>query len=163
MAQGIAIRLTFMYSQVSCRAQVIRRLLAVVVLTLLTTVTGCGAAEHTHGRQTFPPPPAKVRIPADGVALAAFGFSHGPTGAFSLPRSTVIDTRVDQPNALTGVITSPDAATVAAYLRRALPKTDFQITADQPSQQSLTFTIRGWSGSFTGIGTQSAFTLQQGR
>ena len=47
------------------------------------------------------------------------------------------------------VLSAPSAPEVAAYLRRTLPAAGFTIPADDPAQDTLTFTGRGWAGSVT--------------
>jgi hypothetical protein len=110
------------------------------------------------------PPPtvssAPVSIPSDGITLAALGYLHGPLEQFSLPRTAVITTKVDQPNNVTAVVSSPPAREVGAYLRRALPAAGFVITADRPAANTMTFAGHGWSGSFTGDAGASAVLLR---
>jgi hypothetical protein len=102
-------------------------------------------------------PPA---VPNDGVTLAVLGYLNGPTEQFSLPRTTTITTKVDQPNNVVAVISSPSPAEVASYLRRALPAAGFTITADDPAANTMTFSGSGWDGSFTGDGRVSALLLR---
>ena len=102
-------------------------------------------------------PPA---VPNDGVTLAALGYLNGPTEQFSLPRTTTITAKVDQPNNVAAVLSSPSPAEVASYLRRALPAAGFTITADGPAANTITFSGSGWDGSFTGDGGVSAVLLR---
>jgi hypothetical protein len=99
-------------------------------------------------------------VPTDGVTLADMGFTNGPRESFSLPRTVVVTTRVDQPNTVTLVLGPPPPAEVAGYLRRALPAAGFAITADDQVGTTLTFLGNGWAGSFTGTGSASAVSLR---
>jgi hypothetical protein len=101
-----------------------------------------------------------VSIPSDGITLATLGYLHGPLEQFSLPRTAVITTKVDQPNNVTAVVSSPPAREVGAYLRRALPAAGFVITADRPAANTMTFAGHGWSGSFTSDAGASAVLLR---
>jgi predicted CoA-binding protein len=69
---------------------------------------------------------------------------------FSLPRMAVLKAKVDQPNNVAAVVSSPSPAEIASYLRRTLPAAGFTITADNPAAKTLTFIGNGWTGSFTG-------------
>src|SRR5215210_4795957 len=105
-----------------------------------------------------------VSVPADGVTLAAFGFTNGPVGEFSLPRSTVLAAKVDQGNNVAVVLSSPSPSEVADYLRRSLPVAGFDLRYDQSG--TLTFDGHCWAGSFTstdkpaGTGASSAVLLR---
>jgi hypothetical protein len=88
-------------------------------------------------------------VPADGVTLAAFGFTNGPVREFTLPRSTVLAAKVDQTNNVAVVLSSPSPSDVADYLRRNLPVAGFNLRYDQGG--TMTFDGFGWAGSFTGI------------
>jgi hypothetical protein len=79
--------------------------------------------------------------------------------AFSLPRTAVVSTRVDQPDGVTVVLSEPSPTEVARYLRRALPASGFAITADNEAA-AMTFTGYGWDGSFTGTERSSAVVLR---
>ena len=103
---------------------------------------------------------APVLIPADGRPLAAFGFSNGPVLAFSLPRTTVLQTAVDQPNNVSAVLGQPPTPEVYAYLERSLPAAGFTITGRDAGASTLTFSGRGWTGSFTGDAQASAVLLR---
>ena len=99
----------------------------------------------TTAAPTAPPP---VSVPADGVTLAAFGFTNGPVREFSLPRSTVLAAKVDQANNVAVVLSAPKPSEVADYLRRSLPVAGFDLRRDQSG--TMTFDGYGWAGSFTG-------------
>ena len=101
-----------------------------------------------------------MSVPSDGISLRSIGFANGPVDAFSLPRRVVVSTRVDEASGVTLVLSSPSATDVAGYLRRTLPETGFEVTADQPAEAALTFTGYGWHGSFTGTGSSSAVILR---
>lgn len=93
--------------------------------------------------------------------MASLGFEHGPIGSFSLPRSAVISTRVDQPNAVTVVLSAPSTSAIARYLSRALPLTGYRVTAATPSATAIIFTGYGWEGSFTGTAQTAAIALRR--
>lgn len=103
-----------------------------------------------------------MAVPADGLPLASFGFSNGPLQAFSLPRTTVLQTAVDQPNNVSAVLGQPPAPEVYAYLERNLPAAGFTITGSNAGANTLTFSGRGWTGSFTGDARASAVLLRPG-
>jgi hypothetical protein len=137
------------------------------MLAAAAALLGCLLAGCTAGRanDSSTPPPAASRgvppsIPSDGVTLAALGYLNGPARQFSLPSSAVIRAKVDQPNNVTAVVSSPSAAEMSSYLRRALPAAGFMITADVPATNTMTFTGHGWSGSYTGDERASAVLLR---
>ena len=136
----------------------------VLLLPLVLLVAGCGADPRPA---PGPPPSASsapsVSVPADGLPLRAFGYAFGPLDTFSLPRSTVLVTAVDQADNVTAVLSQPSAAELAAYLRRALPAAGFTVTAGaEGSGPTLTFAGRGWTGSVTGAGGTAAVLLRPG-
>ena len=136
--------------------------LAAVVALLGCLLVGCSAGDSSDSNS--PPPTASPAqppsIPSDGITLAALGYLNGPIQQFSLPRTAVIRAKVDQPNNVTAVVSSPSAAELSSYLRRALPAAGFMITADSPAANSMTFTGHGWGGSFTGGERASAVLLR---
>jgi uncharacterized lipoprotein YajG len=138
-----------------------RHTLATVAALLGCLLAGCSV--HTSD-SNIPPPAASSAlapsIPSDGVSLAELGYLNGPVRQFSLPRTAVIRAKVDQPNNVTAVLSSPSAAELSSYLRRALPATGYMITADNPATNTMTFTGHGWSGSFTGDEGASAVLLR---
>jgi hypothetical protein len=139
-----------------------RRGLAAATALVACLLMGCSAASSSDSSPA-PPSVAAARppsIPSDGVTLAALGFLNGPVDQFSLPRTAIIATRVDQPNNVAVVVPSPRHAEVAAYLRGALPAAGFTITADKPATKTMTFAGNGWSGSFTGDDQVSAVLLR---
>jgi hypothetical protein len=82
------------------------------------------------------------------------GFVNGPLDAFSVPVGAVLTDRVDQPNAVTVVMSAPSGAELAGYYRRALPAAGFAISADDPATNTMTFAGNGWTGVLTGsVGT----------
>lgn len=99
-------------------------------------------------------------MPVDGVSLSEIGFRNGPVDAFSLPRTVIISTSVDEASGVTVVLSDPSASDIADYLRRTLPRTGFVVTAEDAGTASLTFTGYGWQGSFTGTGDSSAVILR---
>jgi hypothetical protein len=99
-------------------------------------------------------------MPSDGVSLARLGYLNGPIQQFTLPRTAVITAKVDQENNVAAVLSAPPPAELESYLRRALPAAGFAITADNPTEQTLTFAGNGWSGSFTGANRASAILLR---
>ena len=157
-ASGIARRRTRRSEQPKTRYHV----LAAVVALLGCLLVGCSAGDSSDSNS--PPPTASPAqppsIPSDGITLAALGYLNGPIQQFSLPRTAVIRAKVDQPNNVTAVVSSPSAAELSSYLRRALPAAGFMITADSPAANSMTFTGHGWGGSFTGGERASAVLLR---
>ena len=137
-----------------------RWLLAAVAL-LGCLLMGCSAAPSSD---SSPAPTAAstppLAIPNDGVTLAALGYLNGPTDQFSLPRTTTVTAKVDQPNNVVAVMSSPSPAEVASYLRRALPAAGFTVNADDPAAKTMSFSGNGWNGSFTGDGRMSAVLLR---
>jgi hypothetical protein len=136
--------------------------LAAVAALLGCLLAGC-SADHSSDSNTPPPaasPAAPPSVPSDGVTLSALGYLNGPSQQFSLPRTAVIKAKVDQPNNVTAVVSSPSPAEMSSYLRRALPATGFMITADSPAANTMTFTGHGWSGSYTGDERASAVLLR---
>ncbi len=136
--------------------------LAAVVTFLVCLLVGCSAGPSSD---STPAPPAvsaasPPSIPSNGRTLAAFGYLNGPISQFSLPRSAHITTKVDQPNNVVAVISSPSPEAIASYLRRALPAAGFDIVIDNPEANTMTFTGNGWSGSFTGNSQVSAILLR---
>jgi uncharacterized lipoprotein YajG len=136
--------------------------LAAVAALLSCLLAGCSAG-HSSDSNTPPPvasPAAPPSVPSDGVTLSALGYLNGPVRQFSLPRTAVIRAKVDQPNNVTAVVSSPSPAEMSSYLRRALPASGFMITADSPKTNTMTFTGHGWSGSYTGDERASAVLLR---
>lgn len=130
-----------------------------LILGLLVGLAGCSAPLRPD-LPTASPSPATVDVPAGGVSLRELGFVNGPVDAFSLPRTAVLRTRVDQASGVTVVVSDPVALELAAYLRRTLPQTGFTVTADNPRGAAMTFSGYGWHGSFTGQGRSSAVILR---
>ena len=134
---------------------------APAVALLLVVLTGCAAGGSIPvPSETGALSAAAIRIPADGVPLTSFGFTHGPVRQFSLPRTGTLKAVVDQPDNVTMVLTSPTAPEAFAYLQRALPATGFTVTAENATETTLTFTGHGWQGSFTGIPRAAAVLLR---
>lgn len=79
-------------------------------LALALVVAGCGAGPGAGPQRPDAPSPAPSSaapspvVPADGLALRAFGYTSGPLDAFSLPRGAVLVTSVDQPDNVTAVL-----------------------------------------------------------
>lgn len=143
------------------RRPVVRRVLGVAAtVILLGGGAGCAAAERPDDPTPTAQSTATARVPADGVTLRSLGYLNGPAAQFSLPRTAVLQAAVDQTNNVTAVLTAPQPADVADYLRRALPATGFTVTADRPDADTLTFVGHGWSGSFTADGATSAVLLR---
>ena len=137
-------------------------LFAAAMALLGCLLVGCSADYPTDSSSATPTassaqPPS---IPPDGITLAALGYLNGPVQQFSLPRTAVITAKVDQPNNVTAVVSSPSPTELGSYLRRALPATGFKITADSPATNTMTFTGHGWSGSYTGDERASAVLLR---
>lgn len=123
---------------------------------------GCSAGTSSDSSPAPPvvSPAAPPSTPADGVTLAALGYLNGPIEQFSLPRTAVITAKVDQPNNVAVVLSSPSPAEVATYLRRALSAAGFTITAEDTAAKTMTFTGNGWTGNFTGDNRVSAVLLR---
>jgi hypothetical protein len=143
------------------RVRINPRAASVGIALFACLLAGCSPSQSSDS--SVPPPTASsapVSIPSDGITLAALGYLHGPAEQFSLPRTAVIMTKVDQPNNVTAVVSSPPAREVGAYLRLALPAAGFVIIADRPAANTMTFAGHGWSGSFTGDNRASAILLR---
>ena len=137
-------------------------LLAAAMALLGCLLVGCSTGYSTDSGSATPTassaqPPS---IPPDGITLAALGYLNGPVQQFSLPRTAVITAKVDQPNNVAAVVSSPSPAEMRSYLVRALPAAGFEITADPPASNTMTFAGHGWSGSFTGDDRASAVLLR---
>jgi len=135
--------------------------LAAVVALCCCLLAGCSADQSSDSISPSPTAsPVRPSIPSDGITLAALGYLNGPVRQFSLPRTAVIKAKVDQPNNVTAVVSSPSPAELSSYLRGALPAAGFVITADSRATNTMTFTGQGWSGSFTGGERGSAVLLR---
>jgi hypothetical protein len=124
---------------------------------------GCSAGSASDSSPASPvaSPAGVSTVLSDGVTLAALGYLNGPEQQqFSLPRTAAVTAKVDQPNNVAMVVSSPPPAEIAAYLRRALPAAGFTITADDASATTMTFSGNGWIGSFTGNDRVSAVLLR---
>lgn len=106
------------------------------------------------------PPAASVSIASDAVTLRMLGFTNGPLDEFSIPMAAVVTDRVDQPNAVTLVMSAPSSSELASYFRHALPAAGFRITADDPATDTLTFDGNGWTGVLTGSDGTTAVALR---
>jgi hypothetical protein len=140
------------------------RVLAVAMALLGCLLLGCSAGYPSDASSAKPTassarPPS---IPPDGITLTALGYLNGPVQQFSLPRTAVITAKVDQPNNVAAVVSSPSPAEMRSYLLRALPAAGFEITADRAASNTMTFTGHGWNGSFTGDDRASAVLLRPG-
>jgi hypothetical protein len=136
--------------------------LAAAAALLGCLLVGCSAG-YPHDASSATPTASSARppsIPPDGITLAALGYLNGPVQQFSLPRTAVITARVDQPNNVAAVVSSPSPAEMRSYLLRALPAARFEITADRQESNTMTFAGHGWSGSFTGDDRGSAVLLR---
>jgi hypothetical protein len=136
-------------------------------LLLVAAFLGCILMGCSTGSSSdsSPAPPASSStrppsIPSDGITLAELGFLNGPIQQFSLPRTAFFTAKVDQPNNVAVVVSSPSPTDIANYLRRALPAAGFTITADSPRANTLSFDGHGWSGSFTADNRASAILLR---
>lgn len=125
-------------------------------------LAGCGAAiEPTPSPSpALAAPSSAVSIPPTGITLRNWGFTYGPLDAFSIPASAVVTDRVDQPNAVTVVMSAPSTAELTAYYRTALPAAGFTITADDAATDTLTFRGNGWTGVLTGTPDATAVSLR---
>ena len=138
-----------------------RRLTAVVAL-LWCLLMGCsaGSSSDSSPAPSVVSPAGPPSVPADGVTLAALDYLNGPIEQFSLPRTAVIAAKVDQPNNVAVVLSSPSPTEVATYMRRTLPAAGFTITAEDSAAKTMTFAGNGWIGSFTGDSRVSAVLLR---
>jgi hypothetical protein len=136
--------------------------LAAAVALLGCLLMGCSVGYPNDGASAAPTASSRPSssIPPDGIALAALGYLNGPIHEFSLPRTAVITAKVDQPNNVVAVVSSPSPVELRSYLLRALPAAGFEITADGSATNTMTFTGHGWSGSFTGDDRASAVLLR---
>ena len=136
--------------------------LAVAMTLVGCLLMGCSAGSSSDSSPAppvvSPAGPPSVRV--DGVTLAALGYLNGPIEQFSLPRTAVITAKVDQPNNVAVVLSSPSPAEVATYLRQALPAAGFTITAEDAAAKTMTFAGNGWIGNFTGNSRASAVLLR---
>ena len=128
-------------------------------------LTGCGAAGVSEPEPSRSPvassaATAEPSIPADGLTLRELGFTNGPIDTFSVPASSIITDKVDQPNAVTVVMSAPDTPTLAAYYRTALPAAGFTVTADDRANGTMTFGGHGWTGVLTGSDAATAVALR---
>jgi len=98
---------------------------------------GCAAGERPDDPSPSALPSVAVQIPADGIPLAAYGYSNGPVQQFSLPRGSVIAARVDQTNNVSAVLSAPPATDVFGYLQRTLPETGFTVTQAGTGEEAL--------------------------
>ena len=137
-----------------------------VALGTILALGGCGAAEDLPSEPSpsawasSAAPTASPSVPDDGITLAGLGFVNGPRDTFSVPYAAQVTDRVDQPNAVTVVMSAPPAAEVAEYYRRALPAAGYTITAADAATSTLTFTGQGWEGALTGSDGRSAVFLR---
>ena len=137
-------------------------MLAGAVAVLGCLLLGCSVGYPNDGNSAPPTVSSapSTSIPSDGITLAALGYLNGPVQQFSLPRTAVVRAKVDQPNNVAAVVSSPTPAEMRSYLVRALPAAGFEITADRPASNTMTFAGHGWSGSFTGDDRASAVLLR---
>ena len=86
-------------------------------------LVGCSAGSSSDSTPAAPTASSALDrhlFPPTAVTLAALGYLNGPIQQFSLPRTAVITAKVDQPNNVAAVVSSPSPAEIASYLRRAL-------------------------------------------
>ncbi|HEY6685419.1 MAG TPA: hypothetical protein VI094_04330 [Propionibacteriaceae bacterium] len=139
-----------------------RRCLVAAMGLLGCLLMGCsaGSSSDSSPAPQAVSPAGQPSVPADGVTLSALGYLNGPTEQFSVPRTAVITAKVDQPNNVAVVLSSPSPADVATYLRQALPAAGFTITAEDAAAKTITFAGNGWIGNFTGDSRASAVLLR---
>jgi hypothetical protein len=126
---------------------------------LLPILASCSVDGPAPDPTPTPTSSAQPSIPSGGVSLGELGIRFGPS-SFSVPRGSSIATRIDQPNGVVLVLTSPAPAGVAAYLRRALPMTGFRVDQAATDISTFTFAGQGWRGSFTESAGTSAILLR---
>lgn len=135
-----------------------------LIAALAVVLTGCSAGPLPRPTPSPLASTPSVSVPDDGATLAEFGFTHGPVTAWSLPQATALTGKVDQPNQVTMVITSPGAEDVVRYLDRALPTAGFTIEhhREDGTSSALIATGYGWRGSIVGASNdRTVLTLQQ--
>jgi hypothetical protein len=139
-----------------------KRRLAVAMALVGCLLMGCSAGSSSDSSPAPPvvSPAGPPSVQVDGVTLAALGYLNGPIEQFSLPRTAVITAKVDQPNNVAVVLSSPSPAEVATYLRQALPAAGFTITAEDAAAKTMAFAGNGWIGNFTGNSRASAVLLR---
>ena len=101
--------------------------LAVAAALLGCILMGC-STDSSSDSSPAPPASSSTRppsIPSDGATLAELGFLDGPIQHFSLPRTAIVTAKVDQPNNVAVVVSTPSPTEIANYLRRALPAAGF--------------------------------------
>ena len=145
----------------------LRGVVVAVALTVgvTTALAGCAAGsvpDRSSSGSSTPGagPTPTVSTPADGVSLSALGFENGPVDRVFVPFGAQVSARVDQPNNVTVVMTSPSAAELAAFYRRTATGNGFTLTGDDAATTTLTFAGVGWTGTFTGDTRASALLLR---
>ena len=133
-------------------------MLAVVVV-LAGCAAGVGPTPDTSQTPVLSATPSVVP-PEDGVSLAALDFENGPVDRVFVPIGAQVSSRVDQPNNVTVVLTSPSAAELDAFYRRTVAANGFTVTAHDEATTTLTFAGFGWTGTFTGDAQASALLLR---
>ncbi|HEU5484318.1 MAG TPA: hypothetical protein VFU98_05380 [Microlunatus sp.] len=158
-----------------------RRCLAAATVALVAAVLVTACSATTPGQPTITPTPTPTPTPtvasaspsptasptpsdspeADrGPTLRQLGFENGPVDEFTLPAGAVISTSVDQPNAVTIVLSRPSPQTVEDYLRTTLPDEGFTVDQTAVAGSAMTFEGNGWKGGFTGTAATSAIVLR---
>lgn len=139
----------------------------VVAVVAAVALGGCSAGSvpdvPSSGSSTAGPSPSPtptVSTPSDGVSLSALGFENGPVDRVFVPFGAQVSSRVDQPNNVTVVMTSPSATELAAFYRRTTTGNGFTLTGDDAATTTLTFAGFGWTGTFTGDAQASALLLR---
>ena len=145
----------------------LRGVVVALALTVALTVAlgGCAAGSVPDVPLPGPSSPRAspgptVSTPSDGVSLAALGFENGPVDRVFVPFGAQVSARVDQPNNVTVVLTSPSATELVAFYRRTAPGNGFALTGDDAATATLTFAGFGWTGTFTGDAQASALLLR---
>ncbi len=133
------------------------------VLVVVLPLAGCaagGSVPDSTQASSSPAPTPSVAVPSDGVSLSALGFENGPVDRVFVPIGAQVSSRVDQPNAVAVVLTSPAAADLLTFYRRTATANGFVVTADDPATTTLVFDGFGWTGTFTGAARASALLLR---
>ncbi|MDO5683253.1 MAG: hypothetical protein Q4G46_10550 [Propionibacteriaceae bacterium] len=130
----------------------------VLWLVVVLTLAGCS------GQRPIPVPPptpsmSAVAVPPGGVSLRELGFEHGPAALITIPESTRLGLRVDQPNMVTMTFLAPDGLVIGSWLGEHLADGGFRVTAE--SAEGLIFEGYAWSGAFTAHPDGSALTLRR--
>lgn len=131
----------------------------------LTVAASLALGGCSHPAATAPASPSASSVaptPGDStsVPLTVYGITDGPAD-FRLPAGLVVLDTMDQPNVVTLVLNPDSAASVADWLRRALPASGYHV--DAAGDNSVVFHGAAWSGAFTADARLAGLTLRRNR